>query len=435
MLRKPLFLAFALAPALSLAPACDKEPAPQPTANTPVEKKAEKPQPTAEPPAHKVIAKPQASDPKKVDLAESERKRKLFVDHVQAGRTATKAKDYATAIKAFEQAVEIEAKAGILGELGWALYLAGELEKAEKVLMQAIANPAKDNTKGALLYNLGRVHEDKGDKDKAVSFYEKSLAARPNKIVQARMDGLVSAGAHSEPDACAWHKMPGSPPKNLCQHYTPEDAAGSVSCLEGDEEAGASKIRVKQDGVQATTFASFDEEGMATFYVLAVLRDNAWYTYEFAYEYIASGYRGDSVEIKTLELVDAIPGGKPELHLEWEFDSHQGDLEYNELTTLDETYHGYVSLEDEAPRWIATVRSDRLYEVGEYYGDDEFKGIKHSEDYGTKVQSGVEWTFSATDLSVTTKAKAKAPAPVGTFKIADYPAKCTEYYGITSVQE
>lgn len=432
-----------LLPSLLVLTGCDKAttPDPEPTKQDTAKQTAKAPDTKAKTPAqkpeklaHKVVAKPPPPDPKKVDKAQAERGKKEFTAHVKAGRTAAKAKDYPTAIKEFEAAIKIEEKAGTLGELGWAHYNSGNLDDAEKVLTKAIAMALEDRTKGALLYNLGRVEEDKGEKDKAVSLYQKSISARPNKVVQARLDKLLAAGAHAEPDACTWQKFAGAPPTNLCQGFTPIDFGGlEFDCLKQDQEAnGASKLLVDKDGVKATVFGSMIEEDYSTIYVLAVLRADAWYAYEFGFEDVGTGYRADSIELQTLELVDAIPGGKPELHIEWLFRSHQGDLEYNEMTFLSETYHGYVSLEQEAPQWIATIRSETDYSVEDYLDDDEFKSDKYSDEYGTKEKTGVEWTFTDSELTVTAKGKASAPA--GTFKLADYPAKCHDFYGITSVQ-
>lgn len=63
-------------------------------------------------------------------------------------------------------------KARISLVLGWAGRLAGELEQAEKLLLEATS---LEPNSGRGLFELGRVYQAKGNKDKALESYQKAL--------------------------------------------------------------------------------------------------------------------------------------------------------------------------------------------------------------------------------------------------------------------
>lgn len=81
-------------------------------------------------------------------------------------------------------------EAGSLAELGWALFHLRQLDEAERVTREALDLTTSDRTKGALLYNLGRIAEERGDAAAAVEHYTRSLAARDNRTVKRRLEKL-----------------------------------------------------------------------------------------------------------------------------------------------------------------------------------------------------------------------------------------------------
>ena len=79
---------------------------------------------------------------------------------------------------------------------GWVAFQAGDLAAAELATRQGLegAERAKDDRlRGMALYNLGRIHEARGQRAEAMALYEASVKARPNKTVQARLEGLRTA--------------------------------------------------------------------------------------------------------------------------------------------------------------------------------------------------------------------------------------------------
>jgi tetratricopeptide (TPR) repeat protein len=104
--------------------------------------------------------------------------------HAKAGRHAEAVETLRALIR------DTGPEAGALAELGWALFHLRQLEEAERVTREALELTRSDRTKGALLYNLGRIAEERGDAAAALEHYTRSLAARDNRTVKRRLDKL-----------------------------------------------------------------------------------------------------------------------------------------------------------------------------------------------------------------------------------------------------
>jgi hypothetical protein len=93
---------------------------------------------------------------------------------------------------------EAAATAGKRCGEGWTKFQAGELAAAKLDVDDALLllERARDSrglrSLGACLYNRGRIAEQEGNLDEARRLYERSLAARPNDTVAARLDSLLS---------------------------------------------------------------------------------------------------------------------------------------------------------------------------------------------------------------------------------------------------
>ncbi|MFO0747971.1 MAG: tetratricopeptide repeat protein [Myxococcota bacterium] len=116
-------------------------------------------------------------------------------DLAARARVAMKAKRWADAVADFQKAFALDAELPHLrGELGWALFNAGQLADARSMTEAALAKAEKPGAKGALLYNLGRIDEAEKKPDQAIAHYKASLEARPkNDVVQKRLDQLLKA--------------------------------------------------------------------------------------------------------------------------------------------------------------------------------------------------------------------------------------------------
>jgi hypothetical protein len=81
---------------------------------------------------------------------------------------------------------------------GWSSFLAGDLAAAKLdvdaalTVLERVTDERGQRSLGACLYNRGRIAEQEGDLGHARELYRRSLAARPNDTVQARLDSLGS---------------------------------------------------------------------------------------------------------------------------------------------------------------------------------------------------------------------------------------------------
>lgn len=77
-----------------------------------------------------------------------------------------------------------------LGNRCYKLFKKGKLEQARAACFAGLQNGGPDGTRGAIAYNLGRIEEERGNKELARGWYERSLALRPNETVEKRLKGL-----------------------------------------------------------------------------------------------------------------------------------------------------------------------------------------------------------------------------------------------------
>jgi len=132
-----------------------------------------------------------APPPSRPEPPKKQGKPKAFVVALREGRALAKKKDYAGAIAKLDAALAIvEGDATALSELGWAALQAGDLERAEQATTRSIAAAENPKLKAASLYNLGRIEEERGNKEAATKAYADSLALRPNATVEKRLAAL-----------------------------------------------------------------------------------------------------------------------------------------------------------------------------------------------------------------------------------------------------
>jgi len=134
--------------------------------------------------------KPKPPKPTPEELAKL---RKQLLVLLNEGRALTKNGDYAGGMAKYRAVLAIDASdVAALGELGWAAYKAGDLEYAHHTTVQALKFAREQSRRGMLLYNLGRIEQDRENLAAAIDHYRASLVARPgNATVQARLDALL----------------------------------------------------------------------------------------------------------------------------------------------------------------------------------------------------------------------------------------------------
>lgn len=366
-----------------------------------------------------------------------------FRKQLAAGRKAVKAKDYAAGIAALEAALKIDPNhAATLGELGWAAYLAGDLPKAERFTTQAIAAAKTDRTRGATLYNLGRIHEDRGEKDEAATAYQRSQQLRPNATVAARLAALESAGAAVGGHECDLRRRDGRPPFDLCAPVVaalPADPEISENkCREGDtfttevavDAAGtvfggelATRITLElPGGIQATTFGVerwMEYGGSTTEVYLAVLFDDRWYTTVLGGEYNPGvGYINENFTVDSITAEDLIPGGRPELVLSITWEHSDGDYGDNILESEVEKLVAVLGLDGDAPRWLGAFLASSADEISQML--DDMPG----EVAPSRTERRVDHRFANGAVEILPAAGHEPSTKPGSYPLGALPAAC-----------
>ena len=114
-----------------------------------------------------------------------------FQGHLDAGRKASKAKNFDEAFTQLTKARELRPHdPSVLGELGYASYKAGKLDDAQRWTEDAISRTENPRKLGALFYNLGLIAEARGDGASAKLHYETSLGHRDNATVESKLEAL-----------------------------------------------------------------------------------------------------------------------------------------------------------------------------------------------------------------------------------------------------
>lgn len=452
MITRPFIPATSLSLVLSLALACGGGGGKDASTGAPAEKPATA-EKGAEKGTEKGAAKPAvAASPKKsareralagFDAGAAKAQATAFREHLAAGRKAVKAKDYAAGIAAFEAALAIDANnASALGELGWAAYNAGDLDKAERFTRQAIASASQDKTRGAVLYNLGRILEDRGQKDEAAVSYQRSLQLRPNDTVSGRLAALQAGGAAAEDHVCDLQRFTGSPPQDLCAAFIttlkPDDLYEGQSCLASDTEPGDTAVdaagvayggepRTKialdvGDGVRVATFGverMMTSGGGTTEVYLAVLFGDRWYTTMLGAEYNPGvGYIGESLVVDSVVAQEIVGGGRPEVVVTFTWDHHDGDYGDNVMEGETEKVVGVLGLDGEAPRWLGAFSAASSTDVGPMIEGEP------SEATPSKREKKVEYRFGGGAVEIGEVAGSEPSTKVGRFELGAMAAGC-----------
>lgn len=367
-----------------------------------------------------------------------------FTEHLATGRKAVKAKEFATGIAELEKAKKISpTNSSVLGELGWAYFQNGELEKAERELKLSLSYVTKDGTKGAVLYNLGRVEEQRGKRELAADLYRQSVAVRQNDVVQKRLDslGLGDEINHAE---CVFSE-PNSVPSDLCQavadRLNAEQAAADWTCeynpteqtQRGDDEqvavaAGESAystvFALSTGEFKATVFSLWDRELLMTeqFFVAVVLGDQYWVDALQMVEHPGVGYADSNMNEVKLTAKEVNGRGHPEIVVSWSTGWHDMDpgIEYME----DGSHRGeaVISIDDGKPAWLGVFSLERQHEAGDM-DPDEWGAMKSdSEKSGYRYSIAYDGEGAVT---VTHEAgDADAGMKVGAYPITESVVRC-----------
>lgn len=356
--------------------------------------------------------------------------------HLAAGRKAVKAKDYATGIAELGQAKDLgPMNAKVLGELGWAYFLDGQLGPAQHELEQALHYTAKAKTKGAVLYNLGRVHEARGDAQLAAELYGQSLRVRPNDTVQKRLASVRPNEAAAHPQ-CTIERQPSKPSAALCTDFLarhPHEGEDPPVCSMG-ADGQRTAPRIEEPSYTAEVFAVHDYELMEESFVLAVVVGDTWFTADvLSVFHPGVGYADENVDDITLEARELTGGGAKEIVMRWRVGQHDMDpgvMYQEDSVTKNVAVLSVDAGEDGTVRWLATVRTYAEWNSGDM-DPDEWGAMANPETGKTSAKVTFDDKGS---LTVTVDGETPPVSTVaGTFRLGDYPVLCPveqDYFGL-----
>ena len=144
-----------------------------------------------------VLAAPPEDAPRRAPVMKREEvkltraQRQAFRQHMKAGSSAQKGKQWAEAVAAYEAALAIDpGHARAFSELSWVAFKAEDFAKAREAARSSVTLALDPDVKAASMYNQGRATEALGEVEWAKEIYTDSLRLRPNEIVRKRLVGL-----------------------------------------------------------------------------------------------------------------------------------------------------------------------------------------------------------------------------------------------------
>lgn len=164
-----------------------------------------------------------ASKPERLDRDEAEAF-KAYKRSLARGRKLSNKGKHAEAIPHFKAALAyMPDDPATNSELGWSAMKTGDLKLAKSATAAALKRPQKKQLQAASLYNLGRIYEQMNDSTAAQNAYTRSLAVRPNKIVQKRLASLQGASEAAKSLVSLGMIGPHPSLEALCKHLKTSD--------------------------------------------------------------------------------------------------------------------------------------------------------------------------------------------------------------------
>jgi tetratricopeptide (TPR) repeat protein len=249
---------------------------------------------------------------------------------LRSGRKLESKGDLAGAAAAFTEALAARPDDGVAtSELGWVAFQQKDLDKADKLIVKAIAVLDEPHQLGAAFYNLGRVHEARGNRDAAVTAYKTSLEKRPNHVVRDRLAKL-------DPDAAA--AADPARPTPMAGPFKSEDEACKKLVEKGDPEPCTTLQELEAPAAPWKT-AKLVKHGDLEELALLVKTAGGWFSSgdlaTCSYEQMRQ-----RCDVGAFELANLLDGPTPELKL-----AFTESMEYRDEVTSDEgeTLHPLVS--------------------------------------------------------------------------------------------
>ena len=362
------------------------------------------------------------------------------------GRRAVQAKRFADGIALYEKALALRpGDPRLLVELGWAAFLSGDLDRAASATRRGLAGVRGTAAEGAALYNLGRIAEQRGDKNEAARRYRESLAVRPNAAVRERLgavapEAALAAATQTEQATAAPEVGPLEGPlpslDAVCAALRDEIAAGDSSGALGCAKDEARTLEIGEGGLRRAWLlpiwrnyngGGLDDAAEVHDY-LVVETDRGLYRTraEVAYVYNPGAFGIFEDLDASLSLEELVAGPPKEIVVRATHHRADTDLGILEQESETEEWTLVCGLVDGAPRCLARIPTSFEYERDIMQADaiDPGEPIEHTaglpfrSSYAFKVEfdgkGGYAISQTATPVG---DAAARAGAHAGTFSL------------------
>ncbi len=279
--------------------------------------------PEAAPAAAPVKPPPRAKRPAPI----APEKRREYIARLRAGRAHAKGKRWGEAVSEFEAAlVAVPLDDRALSELGWAAFQAGDLDKAEKANGDSVRVSSQPDLKAASLYNLGRVAEARGDKERAAALYADSLLLRPSKSVVKRLVALGKPAPKGDPLAASSEATPCTAPVE-----GPDLVCGCLKKMEPFEEDYAIECTIGSVGEADDLRMASVTLGLGSHEFFLVLKgDNGWSVIGSLGDLYEGGVAGVFNEREEVKVEEKTIAGARILWYEWREIGHDSDMGIDE---------------------------------------------------------------------------------------------------------
>lgn len=256
---------------------------------------------------------------------------KKYKEALNLGRTLEKKNDWAGAMAAFDSALAaIPNDATAYSEISVCGFQKKDYRLAEDAARKSVAFANNPKVRAASLYNLGRVQEQRGEKDAAVESYSQSLLDRPNKTVRERLLKIdPKAAAATDPVAPKPMEGPFASLEKWCKDNTDrsacEENGESGENADGDEkkpeftcnwdkpEQSVDKPAAPYKEVRyfGTECSQRGGDLINADYYLAIKLATGWYIAGQAGSTFNSMKQTNELKVEKLEVRSAVPGGAP----------------------------------------------------------------------------------------------------------------------------
>lgn len=431
-----------------------KNDAPQPSAPTP---------PASEAPAtadgsktEEATDKPAVEEPKtpkfksranietRLDITRDKKKveglGKSYKQHLSEGRKLVKKRDYTGALASFDKALAIDPNdARALSEISWAAFLGEDLDRAAQAGRDSVRFSKDDKVKGASLYNLGRVAEERGQLDEAIRHYKDSLLVRENKIVRQRIAKLEAS-----PDAgskvklkisdCGFTHVPTANSfQDICPHIADELGIPEANCEEPTDEDGSTwtitHTLTPGDDIKTVSLATMYADGDFSEYVyIGIETSQGWFAMQATWIYNPGAF-GIYEELTALDLTprQLVAGGSTELLLEYKHDRSDSDMGIDEFESEHVDRIIAVGLSGGKPIVLADLLRAQSYQRDRMgmMGADELESDLQTEGLPIKNERGATVNFDGSGKVEVGAVKDQKPShAAGTYSLGD--AKVTK---------